>query len=131
MNGTCRFYSPQSRCPMEMGVDNGMEWARFVATCLVSYGAMTGTRWIATRNLPEWSERGRFALSAALGILLGVLLTIGLHPPLVLLIPLLFAAIGLYVGLLLIGTGWRHHVATRLVFWFAAFNAIGVSRLLT
>lgn len=85
-------------------------------------------RWV-TRCVPAWSERARFFASAVAGVLTGALLVVASGLPLMVFFPALFGAPGLYVGLLLVGTGWRHHVATRLVFRIGVLVVIGASRL--
>jgi hypothetical protein len=98
-------------------VDRWVWWGAFVATALVAYAAMFGTRLLVERVAARWSERSRLLASAATAILLGVLVGIGLRLPLFVLFPLFGALLGFYLGLLLAGTGWQHHLGTRVVFW--------------
>jgi hypothetical protein len=114
-----------------MAMDVGIWWVQFIATVFVAFAALHGTRSIAQRFLVSSPERGRFAASATVGVLLGVLLTFAPRLPFIVSFPLVAAAIGFYVGLLLIGTGWRHHLGTRVVYWAAVLVAVNVPRLIS
>ena len=110
-------------------MDDWWEWASFIATCLVAYAALHGSRLVAERFLLRWSDRARFRASAVLGVLMGGLFVIASRLSNRVSILLIFTAIGVYVGLLLAGGGWRHHIGTRLIFWVGAFAVIGAWRL--
>jgi hypothetical protein len=109
----------------------GIWWVQFIGTILLAFAAMHGARSIVQRFLVSWPERRRFAASAIVGILLGVLLIFASRLPFIASFPLVAATIGFYVGLLLIGTGWRHQLGTRVVYWAAVLVAVNLPRLIS
>jgi hypothetical protein len=102
---------------MESGsVDNWVEWLEFAGAVVLmaasAFAAMTATR----RFMTPLSDHARLAASVVAGVVVGGAISAGWWLPFLAFAPLFGVAIGFYAGLLGSGTGWRHHVGTRLVF---------------
>jgi hypothetical protein len=90
---------------------------------------MFGTRRLGERAAARWSERSGIVASAAMAILLGALVGAALRLPLFVLFPLVAAVLGFYVGVLLSGSGLRHHFGTRVAFWGVVIAVAALSRV--
>jgi hypothetical protein len=94
-----------------------MEWVEFLAAIALGLATMYSAR-AATKRAMRWLPRySDVAASGAAGLALAAIGPIGNRLPLLVLFPLITALIGVYVGVLLSGSGWRHHAWSRVAFF--------------
>ena len=85
-----------------------MEWVEFLAAIALGLATMYSVRGATKRAMRRLPRHSDVAASGAAGLTLAAIFAIGNRLPLLVLFPLITAVMGVYVGVLLSGSGWRH-----------------------